>query len=74
MKESNTAALRHYVGGQWVEGQGARIASASAADERHTVAAGTAADASQVQEAFAAAKGAAQQWAATPMAARAGYL
>ena len=70
----NPVALRQYLAGQWETGNGAPIASFAAAHPGQTVANGTAADAGQVDQAFAAAAAARGDWARTPMATRAGYL
>ena len=58
------------IGGQWVNGTGADIASENPAIEGQIVAAGNAATPADVDAAFAAARAAAHGWASTPMHAR----
>jgi len=71
---STPVALRQYLNGSWVEGQGRDIVSSAAADSSQVLARGRAADEEQVDAAFAAADQAKKNWASTPMATRATYL
>lgn len=75
MKEQNTVVeLRQFLNGQWVPGQGQQVRSSAAATPERTLAQGAAATVAQVGQALDAAHAASADWAATPMATRAGYL
>lgn len=71
---SAPVALRQYLNGNWLEGEGRKITSVAAADESRVLAAGAAASEGQVDAAFAAAHQAKKSWAAVPMATRAAIL
>ncbi|GAA1497530.1 aldehyde dehydrogenase family protein [Paeniglutamicibacter kerguelensis] len=66
--------LRLLIDGRWVEGTGRRLESTSPANPENVIAAGGTATGRDVQAAMAAARTAAAEWAATPMAERGGYL
>ncbi|MFL4477608.1 aldehyde dehydrogenase family protein [Paeniglutamicibacter sp. ORCA_105] len=74
MTHTETVPLRLLLDGEWIEGTGRELESTSPANPGHVVAAGGTATVDNVRTAMAAARAAAAEWAATPMAERGGYL
>ncbi len=69
-----TVLLTHYIGGQWVPGEGDALSSTSPARPDVVVAAGRFATSAQVDQAIDAAAEAATGWGALPYAERAAVL
>ncbi|ASN40416.1 aldehyde dehydrogenase family protein [Paeniglutamicibacter terrestris] len=74
MTHIDTVSLRLLINGQWIEGSGKELESSSPANPSTVVAAGGTATEADVRTAMAAARAAAADWAATPMAERGSYL
>ncbi|WP_411734568.1 aldehyde dehydrogenase family protein [Paeniglutamicibacter sp.] len=74
MTHTDTVGLRLLIDGEWIEGTGRELESTSPANPGHVVAAGGTATVADVRSAMAAARAAASDWAATPMAERGSYL
>lgn len=74
ISHTDTIGLRLLIDGQWIEGAGRGLESTSPANPGHVLAAGGTATVENVHAAMAAARAAAGDWAATPMAERGSYL
>lgn len=74
MTHTETVPLRLLINGQWAQGAGNVLSSSSPADPEKVVASGGTATAEDVDAAIEAARTAAANWAATPMAERGAYL
>lgn len=74
MTHTETVQLRLLINGQWAQGAGKELASSSPADPEKVVASGGTATVEDVDAAMDAARTAAANWAATPMAERGAYL
>lgn len=71
---TDTVALNLLINGQWIEGAGKKLSSTSPTVPGHVVAAGGTATDEDVRQAMSAARSAAADWAATPMAERGAHL
>ncbi len=74
MMQTDTVPLRLLIDGTWTEGTGKDLESISPTDPGQVVAAGATATESDVRSAMTAARAAAADWAATPMAERGAHL
>lgn len=74
MTHTETVPLRLLINGQWAQGAGNVLSSSSPADPEKVVASGGTATVEDVDAAMEAARTAAANWAATPMAERGAYL
>lgn len=74
MTHTETVPLRLLINGQWAQGAGNVLSSSSPADPEKLVASGGTATVEDVDAAMEAARTAAANWAATPMAERGTYL
>ena len=74
MTHTETVPLRLLINGQWAQGAGNVLFSSSPADPEKVVASGGTATVEDVDAAMEAARTAAANWAATPMAERGTYL
>ena len=74
MTHTETVPLRLLINGQWAQGAGNVLSSSSPADPEKVVASGGTATVEDVDAAMEAARTAAANWAATPMAERGTYL
>ncbi|GAA5225739.1 aldehyde dehydrogenase family protein [Paeniglutamicibacter antarcticus] len=74
MTHTQTVQLNLLIDGNWIQGTGTELVSSSPTDPEHVVAAGGTATEADVHTAMAAARAAADGWAATPMAERGTYL
>ncbi|WP_262495208.1 aldehyde dehydrogenase family protein [Paeniglutamicibacter gangotriensis] len=74
MTHTETVPLRLLINGQWAQGAGNVLSSSSPADPEKAVASGGTATVEDVDAAMEAARTAAANWAATPMAERGTYL
>lgn len=69
-----TVELRHFIAGEWVEGSGPELVRGNPARPSEIVARGRAAEDTQVDRAFDAARAAARSWARTPAHERGAVL